>query len=166
MAYGLTQEQLLDLFEYKDGELFYKKSPLPKIKIGSKAGSIGKLGYVKVSIDSKKHSAHRLILLMMNGYVPVFIDHINGNRADNRIENLRGCSRQENGRNVSFRKSSKSGIKNVSWSKSTNKYQVDIMVDSKKKYIGVFEDIELAELVAMEARNKYHGAFANHGTGV
>ena len=166
MAYGLTQEQLLDLFEYKDGELFYKKSPLPKIKVGSKAGSIGKLGYVNVSIDSKKHSAHRLIFLMMNGYVPVFIDHINCNRADNRIENLRGCSRQENGRNVSSRKSSKSGIKNVSWHKPTNKYQVDIMVDGKKKYFGVFENIELAELVAMEARNKYHGAFANHGTGV
>jgi hypothetical protein len=42
---------------------------------------------------------------------------------------------------------------------------VDIMVDSKKKYIGVFDDLELAELVAMEARNKYHGAFANHGIG-
>lgn len=166
MAYGLTQEQLLDLFEYKDGELFYKKSPLPKIKVGSKAGSITSHGYMRVSINNKKCLSHRVIFLMMNGYLPTFIDHINMNRADNRIENLRGCSRQENNRNVSCRKSSKSGIKNVSWSKSTNKYQVDIMVDSKKKYIGVFEDIELAELVAMEARNKYHGAFANHGTGV
>jgi hypothetical protein len=165
MACGLTQEQLLALFDYRDGELFYKKSPLPKIKVGSKAGSIGKLGYVKVSIDSKKYSAHRLIFLMMHGYVPDFLDHINGNRADNRIENLRGCSKQENSQNVSFRKSSKSGIKNVSWHKPTSKYQVDIMVDSKKKYIGVFDDIELAELVAMEARNKYHGAFANHGIG-
>jgi hypothetical protein len=165
MAYGLIQEQLLSLFEYRDGELFYKKSPLPKIKVGSKAGTINSEGYGKVSIDGKKHSMHRVVFLMMHGYVPDFIDHINGNRADNKIENLRACSRQENGQNASFRKRNKTQIKNVSWKTANSKYQVDITVDSKKKYIGVFDDLELAELVAMEARNKYHGAFANHGIG-
>lgn len=165
MACGLTQEQLLALFDYRDGELFYKKSPLPKIKVGSKAGTINSIGYGKVSIDGKKHSIHRVVFLMMHGYVPAVIDHINGNRADNKIENLRACSRQENSQNAPSRKSNKSQIKNVSWHTASGKYQVDITVDTKKKYIGVFDDVELAELVAMEARNKYHGAFANHGMG-
>lgn len=102
---------------------------------------------------------------MMHGYVPAVIDHINGNRADNKIENLRACSRQENSQNAPSRKSNKSQIKNVSLHTASGKYQVDITVDTKKKYIGVFDDVELAELVAMEARNKYHGAFANHGMG-
>jgi HNH endonuclease len=161
----LSQAELHQRFEYRDGELFYKISPLPKIRVGSKAGSLNTDGYIKISINSKKYCAHRIIFAMQHGYMPEFIDHINGNRSDNRIENLRSCTKQENSRNTLARTGNKAGIKNVSWKESLNKWQVDITANGKKRYIGVFEDLELAELVAMEARNKYHGNFANYGIG-
>ena len=165
MPYGLTQEQLLSLFEYRDGELFYKKSPLPKIKVGSKAGTINSEGYCRVSIDGKKHSMHRVVFLMKHGYLPKEIDHINGNKTDNKIENLREVTRTQNRYNVIGYKNNTSSVKGLTFNKKLNKWELSMNVDRKRKYIGLFEDFELAELVAMEARNKYHGAYANHGIG-
>ncbi len=60
-------------------------------------------------------------------------------------------------------KTNKSGVKNVSWYKSLNKWVVSMRVKNTAKTIGYFDDLELAELVAIEARNKYRGEFANHG---
>jgi hypothetical protein len=55
-----------------------------------------------------------------------------------------------------------SGIKGVCWHKSTNRWYVQLQVNKKMKYLGIYEDIELAELVAIEARAKYHGEFARN----
>ena len=162
----LTQAELHERFEYRNGELFYKISPLPKVKVGSKAGTVNKDGYVKVTINSKKYSVHRIVFMMQHGYLPKEIDHINCNPSDNRIENLRAVNRTQNRYNIASYKTNTSGVKGVVKNKKLNKWEVSINVDGKRKYIGVFKDFELAELVAMEARHKYHGVFANNGLGV
>lgn len=161
----LPQVELHERFEYRDGELFYKISPLPKIKVGSKAGTVNKDGYVKVTIDNKKYQAHRIIFMMQHGYLPKEIDHINCNPSDNRIENLREVTRNQNRYNVVGYKNNTSGVKGVIKNKRLNKWEVSINVNGKRKYFGIFKDFELAELVAMEARDKYHGNFANYGLG-
>ena len=161
----LSQAELHERYEYRDGELFYKISPLPKIKVGSKAGTVN-TGYIKVNIGTKKYQAHRIIWMMQYGYLPKEIDHINCNKLDNRIENLREVNRTQNRYNINSYKNNTSGIKGVSWKADLKKWQVSVNVDGNRKYIGVFKDIELAELVAMEARNKYHGEYANNGLGV
>jgi len=161
-----SQNELHELFEYRDGELFYKISPLPKIKVGDKAGSVNNLGYVKISINNKKYSAHRIIYMMQYGYVPKEIDHINCNPKDNRIENLRAVTRTQNRYNIDSYKTNTSGCKGVSWKKNLNKWQVSVNVNGARKHFGVYEDFELAEFVSVEARNKYHGAYANNGLGV
>jgi hypothetical protein len=161
----LSQAELHERFEYRNGELFYKISPLPKVKVGSKAGSVNADGYVKVTINSKKYCAHRIIFMMQYGYLPKEVDHINCNRADNKVENLRAVSRNQNRYNIVSYKSNTSGAKGVSWKEPIKKWQVAVNVGGKRKYIGVFEDFELAELVAMEARHKYHGEYANNGLG-
>jgi len=160
---SLSQAMLNDLYEYKDGQLFYKKSPVWKIAVGSKAGSLNKDGYIKVSIDQKKIFAHRVIFLMHHGYLPEEVDHINGNRSDNRIENLRASTKVENHYNEKIRSNNKSGVKGVSWHKASQKWQVIVTACKRKISMGLFNDFELAELVAHEARAKFHGKFANSG---
>jgi hypothetical protein len=161
----LSQAELHQRFEYRNGDLFYKISPLPKVKVGSKAGSVNADGYVKVTINNKKYCAHRIIFMMQYGYILAEVDHINCNRSDNRIENLRAVSRNQNRYNVNGYKNNTSGVKGVSWKAPINKWQVAVNINGKRKYIGVFKDFELAELVAMEARHKYHGEYANNGIG-
>ena len=161
----LTQEDALLLFDYIDGGLYWKNPTHGKAVKGSKAGFINEIGYYQISIYGKKFREHQIVYLMKNGFIPKEIDHINGNRTDNRIENLREATRTQNMYNKPAYKSNTSGSKNVSWKAKINKWQVAISYEGKRKYLGVFEDFEFAELVATEARNKYHGEYANHGIG-
>lgn len=153
--FTLTKDYLHEIFEYKDGNLY-------KLKNGKKVGSNHIKGYQHTKINGKQYLLHRLIYMMFNGYFPKEIDHINGNRSDNHIENLRPAIGGQNQQNSKIRKDNKSGAKNVYWFKELKKWKVDIRFNGKRNYIGVFEDLELAELVAQEARDKYHGKFARH----
>jgi hypothetical protein len=160
----MTQELAHKLFEYKDGELYWKVKSNYRDPVGAKAGYFDAArGYTIICHERKKHYLHRVVFLMQHGFLPAEIDHIDGNKTNNSIENLRPCSRSQNGCNKSAQANSKSGIKNVSWSKTRNKWIVYVKAGKKQKNIGGFEDLELAELVATMAREKYHKEFANHG---
>lgn len=159
----LTPELLHSLFRYEDGKLLWKVSHNQRIKIGSEAGTIDARGYRVVKFNGIVQKAHRVIFMMHHGFMPDYIDHVDGNRLNNKIENLRQATVQQNNHNASIRKDNKSGAKNVNWSNRLNKWIVQISCDGKKKHIGCFEDLELADLVAQEARNKYHKEFAYNG---
>jgi hypothetical protein len=159
----ITKELLDELFEYKDGSLYWKIKISKKIIIGNKAGSVNGNGYWRVRLNKKLYYAHRLIFSIHHGYIPKYIDHIDGNKLNNKIENLRKVTLIQNGQNSKLGKANTSGIKNVSWSKVKDKWVVHIRINRKKKNLGYYADIELAELIAIEAREKYHGTFANHG---
>lgn len=159
----ITLELATEYFEYKDGGLYWKKQTHPKTIIGSKCGTVDNKGYIKISFFGKKYFEHKIVYLLNYGFIPKEIDHANCNKADNRIENLRSVTRSQNMKNKKFTVNNTTGYKNVYWEKKLNKWQVTIAYNNKKKYIGVFEDIDLADLVATEARNKYHGIYANHG---
>ena len=158
------QESYLKLFEYYDGKIYWRESRGSQKCKGKMAGTLTQ-GYLKVRVRELGGpvGVHRIIFCMQHGYMPEFIDHINGVRDDNRIENLRAVTKAENNLNCKTYASNTSGSKNVSWNKKLNKWGVSISANYKRKFIGLFEDLELAQLVAMEARNKYHGAYANHG---
>jgi hypothetical protein len=157
----LTQEQAHSLFEYKDGALYWKNSQRPSLN-GKKAGYDNGNGYFKVNINGKQYFNHRIIYLMQHGYIPKLIDHIDGNPTNNKIENLRIASSSENAMNSLRKQKNASGCKNVFYNKNRNKYYVYIKIDNKVNYFGTYDDIELAELVAIEARNKFQGIFAKH----
>ena len=159
--FTLTQDYLHQIFEYKDGYLYWKITNRNAIA-GNKVGSKCTKGYYKTSINNKPFLVHRLIFMMFHGYLPTYIDHIDGNQSNNCIENLREATLQQNNYNAKTRKNSKSGIKNVYWQKSTKKWGVALRTNKIYKYFGCFDDLELATLVATEARNKYHGKFAKH----
>ena len=160
----ITQAQVLELYDYKDGELYWKKNTDGKRAIGSKAGGdcINSEGRKSISVYGKRYPASRVIFLHQNGYLPFMVDHINGIKTDNRIENLRPATYPENNRNARIRIDNSSGCKNVSWAKDRQKWCVAIRLNSKRIYLGYYEDLELADLVAHEARDKYHKEFARH----
>ena len=160
-----TQEYLKSILDYDldTGIFTWKVNKSRRSNIGNVAGWLYN-GYREIGIDSKKYKAHRLAWLYVNGEMPKnLIDHIDGNRSNNKISNLREATYQENSENYKTPQTNKSGVKNVSWYKNLNKWVVSISVKQTGKTIGYFDDLELAELVAIEARNKYRLEFANHG---
>jgi hypothetical protein len=99
----------------------------------------------------------------VEGYRYMMVDHINMDRSDNRIENLRLATRSQNMMNMPAHADSKSGVKGVSWREDTKKWAVRVTIGGGVyKSFGCYDDLELAELVAQEAREKYHGEFARH----
>jgi len=155
MAFEIDPVTLHSLFEYKDGSLIWKV----KNTKGKVAGALRPTGYICVEIDSKPIMAHRLIWIMHYGY----IDHIDGNRSNNRIENLRVVTRTQNQWNRKNSHNNKFGVKGIRLRKDNNKYEARISINKKRLVLGSFDNLELAELVITEARNKYHQEFANHG---
>jgi hypothetical protein len=158
----ITQEYLQSIFEYKDGNLYRIKSTSQSTKIGDVAGYTRPDLYKLVSVKNKQYYLHRLIFLILKGYMPEQIDHIDGNPSNNKIENLRETDYFTNNYNKKIQTNSTSGIKGVNWHKVAKKWRVEVCSNRRTKYLGLYEDLELAELVAMEARNKYHKEFARH----
>lgn len=159
----ITQKLLKEFFYYLNGSLHWSFDKHYRAKKDQKAGCIAKNHRYKIiKINGNIVAEHRAIFLYHHGYLPEFIDHIDGNSLNNKIENLRETTSCQNQYNAKLRKDSGTKIKNVKWHKATQKWMVCIKVNKKDKYIGVFEDIELAELVATEARDKYHKDFARH----
>jgi hypothetical protein len=155
----ISQEYVLSAFDYQDGQLIRKIGR--KGEIGSVAGCIHKgTGYVHIKIKAKSFKAHRLTFLYHYGYLPELVDHIDGNRLNNRIENLREASKQENAQNQKVRLTNSSGVKGVSWHKVNKKWKVALCKNYKPYYFGSYEDKELADLVAIEATDWLHKKFS------
>ena len=149
-------------FTYKNGLLFRKITTSSRAIAGTKVGTFDKEGYLRVQILNKKYKVHRLIFMMFHGYMPKRIDHINGIVNDNRIENLRECTANQNQHNSKKPISNTTGFKNVYWEKKSNNWYVQIRINRKVISFYGLESLELADLVAQEARNKYHKEFARH----
>jgi len=158
----ITKEILNFLFDYKNGELYWKFSLSCKSPKGNIAGSIKSDGYRRIGLNKKPYLAHRLIFMMHYGYLPEVVDHVDGNRQNNCIENLREATQSQNSHNQKLSSKNTSGYKNVTWNTRKRKWLVNIRLNYKDIHIGYFKDIELADLVAQEARDKYHGKFARN----
>jgi hypothetical protein len=158
----ITQEKLKELVYYQDGNLITKVKFADKVVIGKPLGCVNSDGYIQISIQGKKYYAHRLVFLYHHGYLPNYLDHIDGDKSNNKIENLRAASLHENNYNVKTPKTNKSGVKNVHWNKKNKNWNVTLAANNKSMYFGSFDDLELAALVAEEARNLYHKQYACH----
>lgn len=120
-------------------------------------------GYLCGSILGKKFLAHRIVWAMHNSAWPSGeIDHINHDRTDNRIENLRDVLRSENSKNLSRSTNNPSGITGVYWFKPTMKWVAKLQADGKIHHLGYFKDIRAAKAARISAQKKY-GFHNNHG---
>jgi len=122
------------------------------------AGTIDPVGYLGIAIEYKRYYAHRLAWLYMTGELPKkYIDHLNGNKSDNRFLNLREATNSENQQNQKRAKTSNiSGFLGVSLTKEKNKYRSRIVTKGKQIVIGIFDTPEEAHEKYLEAKRKLH----------
>ena len=156
----LSQERLKELFIYEDGRLIWTDVG-PKRLRGKRAGTVNGSGYRQVKVDGTIYPEHRLIFMYHHGFVPKLIDHINCVRDDNRIENLRPCDQRHNNYNT-VGWSKRSLPKGVTWSKKDKRYQAQLSIDGRNRYLGQFKELADAERCVREAREAAHGEFARH----
>ena len=159
---SLKLDSLNELFEYRDGELFFKRSR-GTMKAGRKAGTLKPDGRIHVSINKKLYLLHRIIFAMHHDYLPEMVDHIDGDTTNNRIENLRAAVHAENAWNAKARIDNVSGIKNITYNKKYKRWIVRVQANKRRVYMGSFKDVETAQWVAKHCRNAQHKQFARHG---
>jgi len=149
-----------ELFDYVDGGLVWRVNK-GRAKVGMKAHT-NSTGYKLFRINQQNYLEHRLIWAWHYGDVPEYLDHINGNYLDNRIENLREATHAENMRNRKTPSHNKSGVKGVYMTKG--KWRSQVTINGKVKHLGSFDDLQEAAAAVETARTKYHASFANSGT--
>jgi hypothetical protein len=153
-------EQFNTLFEYKDGALFWKVDRKSNKLKGKPVGAINGKGYFETKLNGKSFKVHRIIYAMHHGYLPEVVDHIDGNRTNNRIDNLRVATPGENKYNQKVYKNNTSGAKGIFWNEKHKKWRTQINYSGKRKCLGSFDDFnEACEFVAL-ARDMVHGTFA------
>lgn len=157
----ITQQRLKELFYYDTltGQ-FTRRISVGRhdcYRAGEIAGTKTARGYIIIGADKQRYAAHRLAWLYVYGVWPDNdIDHINQNKSDNRITNLRVVSRSKNMHNVSLHKHNSSGYKGVSWHKPRQKWRAYIFLDYKQLHIGLFDKIEDA-VAARKRAERWNG---------
>lgn len=123
----LTAERLREVAIYEhDTGLFRWTTPRRRVKVGSVAGTLSKRGYIDICIDVQVYKAHRLAWLYTYGEWPkALIDHVNGDKADNRLANLRPATKSQNGAHrTRMEPRNTSGHRNVRWLPRMRKWEV------------------------------------------
>lgn len=163
----ITQEYIKEMMQYVDeiGELTWKKITTNRVKIGGIIGSPTTNGYKYTKLWGKRYSVHRLVWLYHHGCFPTNdIDHIDGDRLNNRIENLREATRKENTLNTGMRTNNTSGYKGVSWNKRAGKWSSEAWMNGKKNYLGLFLTPSAASNAYNTFCKEHHGEFYRDST--
>lgn len=153
----ITIEQLRKILQYDaDTGLFTWIEPRqPTTKIGDLAGSIENTGYISIRLGGTSYLAHRLAWFYCFGEWPTaYIDHIDRDKTNNALDNLREASAHENQRNRGINKNNTSGYIGVY--KHRNKWAAEIIIEGVKKYLGTFDTPEQAHL-AYTKYDEMHG---------
>jgi len=166
MAEGIVSfEEAAKVLDYNPdtGVLTRKKASGPA-RQGDVLGYVDpSTGYAKGHVKGKLYYAHRLAWLLHYGkWPPHEIDHINGDKTDNRIENLRAVSHRDNCKNHPLRSDNTSGVCGVTWDRWSGKWVVRIWNQGGGKNLGRFADFDKAVAVRLEASEQY-GYHENHG---
>ncbi len=156
----ITYDLLHEMFRYEGGHLYWKFKPNRQIRRGQKAGTINSSGYIVVTINGKKYMAHRLIWLMHGREEAPMLDHVNGDRTDNRIENLRAADNSKNQMNSKRRADNTSGVKGVSWCNTYRKWVGQVWKNNECHKVGRFDSKEDCVKAVVAARAVLHGDFA------
>lgn len=155
-------ERVRQILEYEPvtGRLLWRVTSGRAIA-GREAGNFDKtIGYRRVPIDGKSILAHHVVWGIVKGVWPAQLDHTDGDKANNRIENLRESDQRQNLANIGRPRHNTSGKKGVSFHKATGMWQAQINIAKKKKYLGTFSTADEAHAAYLAAAIAEYGEFA------
>lgn len=158
----LTAKRLREVLIYdpQTGHFFWRQKR-SHFRAGDRAGT-PKEGYTKIAIDGRQYRAARLAWLFVYGRFPDSpLDHINRNRADDRIANLREATQSQNNANASIRSDNASGYRGVYFCARTQRWAAKIQRDGRCSFLGRHPTPELAAAAYDAAAIKQYGEFAN-----
>jgi hypothetical protein len=157
----ITQTRLKALLSYnlETGLFVWLQQRHSRYPIGSQAGisetRVPGYGYVIISLDGVPYKAHRLAWLYVHGEMPAaIVDHINRDKTDNRIANLRLATRSENARNIGRRRDNTSGITGVVFLPKTNRWAAKLTINSWSRFLGSFATKEEAIAARLKAEKE------------
>ena len=158
----VTQARLKELLSYDpDTGIFARRKTAGGAVVGSIAGFLHPDGYRLIRVDGDKYAAHRLAWLYVYGEYPKQeIDHINLQKDDNRIANLRLATRAENVRNCGLRRDNTTGFKGVAFHKASGRYVASANCNGRQFHLGYFDTAEEAFSSYRTFVEKAHGGFA------
>ena len=160
---AITKEILDErfVFNLETGIVTNRIKTAKRTRVGEEAGSLGQKGYRQICISGRVYKTARVIWFYANGEWPATIDHINHERSDNRLCNLRSVTNAENCRNQSNASNNTSGVSGVSWHKAASKWQAQIMGNGKAIHLGLFNNMADAITARSNAKVEY-GFHQNH----
>ena len=151
-------------YKYNTGEFYWNKTVSSKAVKGSLAGTVNSDGYRQIKYKGKNYLSHRLVMLMLSEISSgEQVDHINHDRLDNRLSNLRLVNNATNHKNKKLYNNNKTGVLGVGFIDRLSKWSVHISVNGKQSYQGVFSTLFDATCVrkSLELKGNYH---PNHGS--
>jgi len=144
----LNPQKVKEAFDYQDGQLINRKT-------GNRVGYVyNARGYLRVTYKHARYLVHQLVFAWHHGHFPTEIDHLDRDPGNNRIENLRACTRSENNCNKGLYANNTSGCAGINWRKDISKWQVRVRVLGKETGLGTFADLERAKAALQEHYDK------------
>lgn len=154
----MNQKGLRSLFDYRDGGLYWRVDRGSNAKAGRRAGRLLETGYRTIQVSGKRYQEHRLIYFWHYGHIPEQIDHINGVKDDNRIENLRPADHSTNQMNTAPRPGA-SGERGVRFKPEKNRWIARIYKNRREIRIGSFLTKDEAVAAYKRAAAEMYGEF-------
>lgn len=158
----ITAEYVRQILSYDPhtGIFAWKEKTCRKVVVGTQAGGLNVAGYVVIGIGGRTYYAHQLAWLYMTGEFVRRIDHRDTVKYNNRWTNLRIASPQQNGLNAKRHAHNTSGFKGVSWHRASGKWSAYIILDNRKRHLGLHETPEAAHAAYLRAAVRAQPEFA------
>jgi len=158
---ALTYDAKKGVFTWNIDVYTGKGNRLLLIKRGTRAGCLQKEGYRTIRYQGKLYFEHKLAFIFAKNIIPIFIDHVDGNKQNNKINNLRECTREQNGQNRTKCLCNTSGFKGVCFHKKQKKYIAQIKINGVHHWLGTFINAKEAAKAYDKRAAIEFGKFAN-----